>query len=144
VVDSLVLMTLSVDDRFELQELYARYCYGVDTNDSALILSLFAPGGGFHRANASASFGQAQSWQGDDALHEYFTSRGAGRPANQHWINSLWFDQSGEVLVGHAALAILQQADDRGEIFTLANYTDELVRVDGAWRFQNRVISFLF
>jgi hypothetical protein len=137
-------MTLSVEDRFELQDLYARYCFGVDTNDSALILSLFAPGAGFHRANASASFGEAKSWQGDAALREYFTSRGAGRPPNQHWISSLWFDETAGVLVGHAALTILQQAGDRGEIFTLANYTDELVVVDGAWRFQNRVITFLF
>jgi len=131
-------------DRLELHELYARYCHAIDRNDAETVLALFAPGGGFHRTRDSAVFGPAASFTGDDGLRRYYTSRPTDRPANQHWVANLWFDDGGPTVIGHAAFQIIQHAGGRGEIVVFGDYIDELVPTGAGWRFLNRHVELAF
>jgi hypothetical protein len=138
-------MELTPQDHAELNELYARYCDGVDADDPPAIVSLFAPGGAFHRENTSVAFSERKSFIGEDALLEFFGTWSAGMSPHQHWINNVWFESAGEnTVTGHASWAILHEAGGKGEILALGKYRDEVVRVDGRWRFQNRYITFAF
>jgi len=60
---------------------------------------------------------------------------------NRHWSSNLVIDGDGDAATASCYMLVVD-ANDRGRVAVVGRYDDELRKVDGAWRFTNRRITF--
>ncbi len=119
-------MPLSLEDRFAIQDLVARYNTAIDSGDAETWASMFTPDGTFE------SGGRVH--QGTDALTTFargFAERLAG---SRHWNNNMIVEGDGDEATLRCYLLLMRA----GQVVTSAQYQDTLRRVDGQWRFASR------
>lgn len=133
---------LSALDRLEIQELYSRYAWGIDTADLDLALSTFAKDAGFDHL-----------WQGKVQGHEAIAEN----------LKSLWYDRQHwwlgrQHLMNHF---IMDPREDEGEadvrcffqilqfnidystnfVFGIGTRIDHVTKKEGVWRFQSLKVN---
>ena len=126
---------LSVADRLDIQELVARYNWAIDTHDGEGVAATFVPDGAFEMG--------ARFIQGHDALVAF----GSGvhlppRPAtwgNQHWVTNMVLEGDAERVTARSYLARHTVDGEEKGVATIGHYLDQLVKLDGHWRFQHRL-----
>ena len=129
---------LSALDRLEIQELYARYAWGIDTADLPLALSTFTEDAWFDHL-----------WQGrvqgHEAIAENLKSLWYDRQhwwlGRQHLMNHFIMDprqDEGEADV-RCFFQILQFNVDYGTnfVFGIGTRIDHVTKKEGVWRFQS-------
>ncbi|GAA3215649.1 nuclear transport factor 2 family protein [Microbacterium terregens] len=129
---------LTAEDRFEIEDLYARYAWGIDLADEDLVCSVFAQDGWFDHL-----------WQGrvqgHDAILENFRSLWTDRQSwwygRQHIQNTKLFterEEEGEVDV-KLFFQILQYNVDYNNnfVFGIGTRQDHLTKKEGRWLFQS-------
>ncbi|MFT4210941.1 MAG: nuclear transport factor 2 family protein [Microbacterium sp.] len=135
--------TLSADERWEIHDLYARYCWGIDNDDPVGWASVFSPDG-FHGGSGGLAV------RGREALTEYARIGGPmlKSKALQHWNTNVLVAAVGDgVAVGRcymmAAMAKVEPVlDEPGVLIErMGRYDDRLVRIDGVWRFSERIFE---
>ena len=129
-------MSDSADDRGEIENLLARYCELFDSGDMDGYVALFTDA---HIANHFASS------DGPEELRAFFERNGLfydGKPHTRHVITNLHVEVAPDRLTARARsyVTVFQALTDfpLQPVF-IGQYQDELVKVDGAWRFATRV-----
>ena len=129
---------LTALDRLEIQELYARYAWGIDTADLPMAMSTFTQDAGFDHL-----------WQGRVEGHEAIAEnlkklwydRQHWWLGRQHLMNHFIMDpreEEGEVDV-RCFFQILQFNVDYGTnfVFGIGTRIDHVTKKEGVWRFQS-------
>jgi len=123
---------ISIDDRMAILDLCAEYSYYIDTGESEKWADTFTADGAF-----DGTVGRAQ---GRDALVAFSEQFGRDYPGAMHFTDNHLFEPDGEAMK-HKCFLSFQVPSDGGTSLTLVGYEDELVRVDGAWKFRSRRVG---
>ena len=125
--------SISAEDRSEIHELIARYCWAADTGDVKLMLSLYAPDGSFS--------GRGGAVIGHDALQRQLEGRAPDRYGTQHTVTNIVLWREDNSIQATAYCVIVGPTDDGSVIRTRGFYRDRIVRVDGHWVFGSRTFT---
>jgi hypothetical protein len=118
---------LTTDDLVEIQQLYARYNWTLDSGDSQGYAATFVADGVFNNN------------VGHDAIVKFADTFHAGLGSHvKHWNTNLLITPSASGANGQVYLVLVDYATKPPTIFTSAAYSDELVKTPQGWRFKKR------
>lgn len=128
----------AVEDQLAIRDLAARYNFAMDNRDLASARLLFTD---------DASFGSkdgAMRATGIDAIIKQFESRFSALGATNHFAHDhvIWFESDTRargMLSVHAEVWRKEQPQ-----ITALRYDDVYAKVDGLWRFAERLLSFFY
>lgn len=119
--------SLTAQDLVDIQQLYARYNWTLDSGDSEGYASTFTPDGVF---NTNV---------GHDAIKKFAEGFHTGVGSHlRHWNTNLLILPSAGGATGQVYLVLVDFATKPASIFTSASYADELVKTPQGWRFKKR------
>jgi hypothetical protein len=122
-------MSLSADDMFAIQQLYAHYNLVLDAGDAEAWAATFLPDGRFGNS------------VGHDALVEFATNFHASNPGSRHWNSNLQITTTPEGATGTVYLMLWNTSVRPATITITGIYADELVKTAQGWRFKSRVVT---
>jgi hypothetical protein len=131
---------LSAEDRLDVMDLIARYAYTLDTGDLDGYVNNFAP--------EAVLF---ESHRGRDAIREYVAmlmrvGRAGPLPngdvAYRHFVGSPVIDGADDRATVHSYLLWVNMGSEP-PVSAAAEYTDEVVKLDGRWYFASRSLRRL-
>ncbi len=125
-------MPLTTDDRVEIHELISRYNFAIDFGDVATWVATFTEDGVFHGSMGRYEGRQALTAFADGFVREY--------PDGRHWVNNLVVDGDGEMASAACYIHMFRASGDRETVAT-GRYDDRLRKVNGRWRFVERVVT---
>jgi uncharacterized protein (TIGR02246 family) len=116
------------EDRDALRDVAARYCHSFDRGDADGVAELFTEDGVF-----DPGFPGFEAVASREAIRAF----GAGMTPGSvhHMVTDLAYDIDGDRATGDASFIVTAGT----AIVTAGRYHDELVRLDGAWRYRRRV-----
>lgn len=118
-----------LEDKDEIRELTARYCYAVVAKDGRALLDMFTADGEFH-------MGQ-NSWRGQPELSKLYVDQ-VGNIGPKPFIQNHVIQVDGDRATGNCAVEI--RVVEKGESVTACgHYDDHYQRVNGRWKFVKRV-----
>ncbi len=127
-------VSLSVQDRFEIHELFARYSQDLDMGTGSvlgpddLVNNVFAPDGVFHDPSLCL-IGSAE-------LKKGLVSHTSHAKSQQHWpMNIVFTEGAGDHAKTHTYVIVFS-----GRGGSPATYHDSLVRIKGKWLIQDREV----
>lgn len=128
-------MALSGDDQLAIQALVARYCHAVDSGDGAGFAETFTETGVLEVG--------ARVVEGRPALAEFAEGLPRGSRVPRHVPSNLLIEGDGSRATLRAYVQMYAQVGDppRQQIVASGRYADELVKLDGQWRFERRVYT---
>src|SRR5580765_5392967 len=107
---------LTAQDLVDIQQLYAKYNWALDSGDSEGYAGTFTPDGVFNNN------------VGHDAIVKFADTFHAGLGSHvKHWNTNLMITPSATGANGQVYLVLVDYATKPPTIFTSASYTDELV-----------------
>jgi hypothetical protein len=131
---------LSVEDRLDIMELFAKYAWGIDTGNIEAVISCFAEDGYLDHL-----------WQGKlqgrEALRRAFEELWYDRPSwwvgRQHLANHFLIEREGEGARVKAFFSILQYNVDyrTNFVFGIGTWDNFCVKRDGKWMFKSVYIN---
>lgn len=127
---------LTTQDRLEIIELFARYNWALETNNPDAAGALFTPDGIFDGASGV--------YHGPAGVSEMGAkSRISDGPINsQHWItNHVFSGTTHRCEVRSMAMGPGVEGDTFHMTF-MGYYIDDIIKVDGQWRFKYRYFRF--
>lgn len=127
-------MTLTVEDRLEIQDLYARYCHTVDAFDGDGWASCFAEDGSLV---PSVGTGTGTEYRGRVALAAFAADR-SRHALSRHWINNLLLTDHGDHVRGTCYAQLVDISGATPKPVAHVSYDDVLVREGGRWLFATR------
>jgi len=121
--------TLTAQDNFEIQQLYARYNNAIDGGDAEGWAATFTPDGVFN------------TFSGHDALVGFIKLwreklNGATR---KHWNNNLQITGDSKQASATVYLMLVDFTTKPPSILSTGMYTDSLVKTKDGWRFTKRM-----
>lgn len=119
--------TLTAQDFVEIQQLYAKYNWTLDSGDSEGYASTFTPDGVFNN-----NVGHEAIVKFADTFH-----RGLGAHV-RHWNTNLLILPTPDGAGGQVYLVLVDFATKPASIVTSASYTDQIVKTPQGWRFKKR------
>src|SRR5271167_3723640 len=120
--------TLSAQDYFEIQQLYARYNIAIDSGDAEGWAATFTSDGVFNTfAGHDALVGFIKTWR--EKLN------GATR---KHWNNNLQITGNSKEASATVYLMLVDFSTKPTGILMTGSYTDSLVKTKDGWRFTKR------
>lgn len=125
---------LTVQDRLDLQELYARHAHSVDANDGEAWALCFTEDGLFAATTGKLA---GKVYRGREELAR-LGSDPDREPPTRHWTCNYLFTPRENHVEGRCYVMRIEYGDIAPVIAALAVYHDEIVREDGAWRFRSR------
>lgn len=130
---------LTLEDRYLIRELQARYSWAVATVDVDAFMPLFAPEARIVEVGKEYPRGP----EGARAFLLDWASR-PGSAGRQHWMQHRIIEGDGERCVVRS-FVMVPHRNPIGTASTLIGFVghsrDELVKLDGAWKFEGRVIE---
>lgn len=128
---------LTLQDRADIADVYARYAWSLDTRDVDGFASLFA-------LDAAIEMPGVGRFEGRDEVLRYgkLLTDDPAYPGRQHWIGQSLFEGDAEhCRVQSYAMVTGRSQDGVSGLQSLGYYTDRLVKVDGQWMFAERVFQ---
>ena len=131
---------LSADDRLDIMDLIARYAYTLDQGDLDGYVNNFAPDGVLF-----------ENHRGREAIREYVAmlmQQGRAGPlpngdvAYRHFVGSPVIDGAGDHATVHSYLLWVNMGS-APPVSAAAEYTDQVVKLDGRWYFASRTLRRL-
>lgn len=127
-----------VEDRVALRELISRYNFAIDDRDLATVATLFTDNAFFGSADG------AMGARGPQAICEQFKGRFSVLGATNHFSHDqvLTFESATRArgtVASHAEVWRNERA-----MLTALRYSDIYEKHDGAWRFAERKLSFMY
>ena len=126
---------LSIEDRVMITDLIARYAHTLDSGDLDGYVRNFAPDGVLFEAH-----------RGHDAIRTYVAGVIARRQADpnrtRHFAGAPTIDGDSERATVHSYLMWITEGAEL-PIHEAAEYNDVVVKRDGRWMFQSRVLTRL-
>ena len=123
---------IPIDDRMAILDLCAQYNYYIDTGEAEKWADTFTADGVFDGAVGRA--------EGREALIAFGRQFGTDYPGAMHFTDNHLFEHDGDAMK-HKCFLSFQVPSDGGTNLVLVGYEDELVRVDGAWKFCSRRVG---
>ena len=122
---------ISVEDKLQILELCARYNFHTDTGATREIAQTFTEDGVFD--------GPMGRFEGREAIVEFNEGLRNALSGSMHFTDNHIFDEDGDCIRHRCYLGLVlpSESSSRTMLFT---YEDELVRIDGAWRFRIRKV----
>ena len=118
---------LTTDDLIEIQQLYTKYNWALDSGDSEGYAATFTPDGVFNNN------------VGHDAIVKFADTFHAGLGSHvKHWNTNLMILPTATGATGQVYLVLVDFGTKPASIATSANYSDELVKTAQGWRFKKR------
>lgn len=133
------------EDRAEIENLMARYLFGLDWRDPDLFVSTFAEGGVLNYGGGEAQ-GHEALWNMVNTLREADAERAdeldpdLAPPRGRHAVSNIVIDVRGDAATARAYWTHFHNNNDERipEVTSYGHYEDELVREDGRWLFTRR------
>jgi 3-phenylpropionate/cinnamic acid dioxygenase small subunit len=125
-------------DEWAIGRVLARYCRFLDDQRYDDVVALFAPEGVLESMGTRA---EGRDAIGRDAIRAFFSEDGStgGRPTSAHVLSNPVIDVDGDTARAESDWVMIQRDETGATGIVLAGrYRDELVRIDGEWRFSNR------
>lgn len=128
-----------LEDLEAIRDLAVRYGFAVDERDFDAIVALFSPDGCL-RTNAGVIKGQ-----GVEGVGAYFRNHLPNLGPSNHFVHGHIVDfgedadRATGVVSAHAEMWRMG-----APMITAMRYTDQYRRVDGRWRFQERIQSYMY
>jgi uncharacterized protein (TIGR02246 family) len=121
---------LSTDDVTAIQQLYARFCNTLDDGEADGFADCFAP---------DASFGGVgKPLVGHDAFRKFAVDL-VGKNI-RHVATGIYVEGDGDEAVGRAYL-VAYRGTQPAKLLATGRYRDRIRRVEGSWRFAERVFT---
>jgi len=118
---------LTAQDLVEIQQLYAKYNWTLDSGDAEGYASTFTPDGVFNNN------------VGRDAIVKFANGFHTGIGSHvRHWNTNLMITPSADGAGGQVYLVLVDFATKPPSILTSASYSDELTKTVQGWRFKKR------
>ena len=124
---------LDAADKLEILELAARYNHAIDFGDGKAWADTFTPDGVFKGGGPGPV-------QGREALAAFVGGFAQNMAGARHWTNNHVIDGDGDSATHTCYLNLIQTKDGAKSVVT-ARYNDEVVKVDGAWKFASRTVN---
>ena len=119
--------SLTAQDLVDIQQLYARYNWALDSGDSQAYAATFTPDGAFNNN------------VGHDAIVKFADTFHAGLGAHvRHWNTNLLIQPAPGGAAGQVYLVLVDFGTKPASIVTSASYSDEIVKTAQGWRFKKR------
>lgn len=128
-------MSLNAEDKFDLQQLYARYCHAVDAMDGARWAECWVDDGEF-RPSVGPTAGQL--YKGTAELAAFASSRPDNYPHARIWTCNHVFTDRGEFVHGTCYGMTVDVSGPQPVVTAHYIYDDEIVRTSSGWRFRKR------
>ncbi len=128
-------MAITADDRFAIQDLYARYSHAVDANDGAAWIKCWARDGEFVPAVGPTA---GTPYRGHEAISQFGYSRPDNYQAARIWTGSYLLEELDGYVKGTCYGMVIDISGDRPETSAHIVYNDEIIREDGQWKFRAR------
>ena len=125
-----------LEEKDTIRELLAEYCFRFDTGDFEAWLDLFTEDGLF-------DIGPRGRFVGRPALRTFLSMIPLtdGSPMLKHCVMNSIVRVEGAHASARSYVVVLHGGNTVG-ITIAGRYEDRLVKVDGAWRFQERIVHF--
>jgi hypothetical protein len=125
-----------------IQQLNARYFYAIDgllgPDSAAMWAATFTADGTFLLLNATGDVVlQATGTEELISIYEDFPDIATTR----HWINNLLLEATAAGATGGCYIIAMDIQNSPASIARTGLYTDQLVKVNGQWRFQSRTLT---
>lgn len=130
-------MAASMPDRLLIEDLFIRYTCALDAGDVETLVGCFAADGSL----LSPAVGEKK---GHAAIREFahrfarFRERGSQL---RHVISNFRIDVDGDRATAQCYLVVFLTRDGRSRLLAPGTYDCELVRVDGRWVFERRIVT---
>ncbi|SFV07981.1 nuclear transport factor 2 family protein [Pseudoduganella namucuonensis] len=128
-----------LEDRFAIEDLIARYAWALDTGDVDALVACFVPDG----AVIEDVFEEADHWRGHAELRrlgEHYRNV-PNFPGRQHHVTQIQISGAGgKRAVRSFAFVSECQNEPPFPVRFAGYYEDQVVKVDGAWLFSERLI----
>ena len=124
-------MPLTIEDRFAIMDLMARYNHAADSGDAEGFADTFADDALFE--------GSMKTARGRAELIEVIRSTPPDRPA-RHWNNNILIEGDGDDATAKVYLLRFDVSSAPPTIIGGGVYHDVLKRIDGRWRFTHRKV----
>ena len=123
------------EDKLMIQELMARYNFALNFGDEEAWVDCFTKDGVFE-----CPFG---THKGSSALHQYISERTAERHEHpvRHMLSNIIIDVQDDRASVKSYLLMLQVLPEGMQLLTTGIYTDDLVKIGGAWCFCHRKLQ---
>lgn len=119
--------SLTPQDLVEIQQLYAKYNWALDSGDSKGYADTFTPDGVFNNN------------VGREAIIKFADGFAKGLGSHvRHWNTNLLITPSATGASGKVYLVLVDFGTKPASIVTSASYSDELVKTPQGWRFKKR------
>jgi hypothetical protein len=130
-------MTLSVQDRQEIADLVSSYNHAIDHLESEAWAATFT-------ADGALIVGGETRAQGCAALIAYVAERrAAGTPKTRHWTSNILIAGDNATATLRAYVMAFKIDDGLGPPYVLGEYNDDLVKIDGSWKFVRRHMTIV-
>jgi len=116
--------SLTAQDYVDIQQLYARYNFAIDSGDIEAYVALYTPDGSFN------------TFTGQDGLRTFMKNRNGG--TRRHWNTNLVITPTPEGAKGAVYLMFLDVGMKPPAVTGAGKYEDALVRTPQGWRFKKR------
>ncbi|GAA0896202.1 nuclear transport factor 2 family protein [Pseudonocardia zijingensis] len=129
-------MPLSVQDRLEIQELYARYSHAVDAMDGAAWVTCWTRDGEFVPSVGPTA---GTPYRGHDEIRAFADTRPDEYPQARIWTTNYVFEEKDGYVEGTCYGMTVDVSGPAPVITAHYVYHDEIVKEDdGGWRFRQR------
>jgi uncharacterized protein (TIGR02246 family) len=129
-------MTLSVEDRFAINDLFVRYTTALDVGDVETIVSCFTEDGSLE----SPVIGKYSGHDGIRTFSERFAGMHGRGVQLRHVISNLAMTVTGETARATCYLTNIITVNGVSQLMPPGRYECDLRKVDGAWLFQHRLV----
>jgi hypothetical protein len=124
-------MTSSVEDKEQIRELLASYCFHSDSGDAEAFVNLFTDDG-------VLDLGTFGVYRGGAALLEAQRRKG-GQPAKvRHLTTNILIELKADKAEVRSYVAALDVGETPAKVIFAGHYYDTVARYDGRWRFKLR------
>ena len=129
-------MTGSLEDKFAIQELIARYSHSIDSGAYDAWIECFAEDGVFEGSRMGRFVGHAELRR----FTEQFKTRRAEWPNVRHCVMNTMTNVDGDTATSSSYLQVLLTGREGTRFMFAGRYHDTFVRVAGEWRFKERKV----
>lgn len=126
-------MALTLNDRFEIHELLARYTHALDYHNLPAMRDIWTDDCRFQADEPELNI------TGLDNLLEFFRATVETVPNARHVISNLYIEGAASEALCHAYLQIMDF--ETGKLLGAGRYRDEVVRTASGWRIRSRVFT---
>ena len=125
-------MSLSAEDRAEIQNLAGRYSHALDDGDPEAWAEVWTDDGVMEMVTQ-------ERWITGDALRALAAGPDDSTPQSRHMPSTFVIDGDGDEASMSSYVTVVR-CDDPAQIVFQGRYVDTLRRVDGAWKLAHRTI----